>query len=92
MIDALLAATGIVVFIAVLMGLGIAALEGWGWPAGIGAAVWLILGMAFMIYQVSQEEATGPCLREKTSYQYNPATKTTMPYTHCVERGTWVDQ
>ncbi len=38
---------------------------------------------------IGQDEEQGPCLHEATGYAYNPATKTTDPYTYCDQRGTW---
>lgn len=47
-----------------------------------GAAMWL----------VNTDNDQGPCLREETGYAWNASTRTMMPYTHCAERGTWVEQ
>ena len=60
-------------------------------PAGIGAVIVFILGLSFVLYAIGQEENTGPCLKEETQWAFNAATKTTMPYTVCVERGEWVN-
>lgn len=50
------------------------------------AAVGAALNMA------AQQTATGPCLRYETGMHYNPATKTTMPYRRCAERGEWITE
>lgn len=67
------------------------ALDGDGLLYIIGAAVMVVLTVAAVLGVASQEEDQGPCLKKETSYAYNAATKTMMPYTKCVERGEWVD-
>lgn len=32
-----------------------------------------------------------PCVRYETTYQYNAATKTTMPVRYCAQYGEWVE-
>lgn len=59
--------------------------------AGIGAAIIFILGMAFILNAMAEEDSRGPCLKEETQWAYNAGTKTTMPYTVCVQRGEWVN-
>lgn len=56
----------------------------------VALAVLVILGLAFVMDSIAKEEAQGPCIKEETSYQFNSGTKTMMPYTKCVERGTWI--
>ncbi len=57
----------------------------------IGAITMIVLLIAGILYASAEEEKQGPCIKEETSWQYNAATKTSMPYKHCVERGTWVN-
>ena len=52
----------------------------------------LILGLGTVFNLADQQTAAGPCLRYETGTQYNPATKTVMPYRHCAERGEWLTE
>ena len=54
-------------------------------------AVWMALGIGFMLQMELNGEQTGPCLRWETTMHYNPATKTVMPARHCAERAEWVE-
>ena len=58
---------------------------------GVAAGAIAIVGLAFVLYSMAQEENSGPCLKEETQWAYNAGTKTTMPYTVCVQRGEWVN-
>ena len=80
----------IVGYLAALIGTLIKAVndEDWRWLVAFAALFTLMV--ALVIKNVAEEKEQGPCLKEETSYSYNSATKTMMPYTHCVERGTWV--
>lgn len=53
----------------------------------LAIAVWLIAGIAVVIYAAEQESDKGPCLKEETRYMLVGEVMT--PYTACVERGTW---
>jgi hypothetical protein len=64
---------------------------------GDASKLWYLVGFvsfsllfAGMFKLASDENKVGPCLKKETGYAYNAATKTTMPYTKCVERGEWV--
>ena len=59
------------------------------WRFGAGAVVIVIFIIAIVMKASAEEDAKGPCLKEETSLAWNAATKTMMPYTSCVERGTW---
>ena len=52
----------------------------------------LTLGLGTALNLVDQQTAAGPCLRYETGAQYNPATKTVMPYRRCAERGEWITE
>lgn len=52
----------------------------------------LTLGLGTALNFADQQAAVGPCLRYETGVQYNPATKTVMPYRSCVERGEWITE
>ena len=52
----------------------------------------LILSIGATINFADQQAAVGPCLRYETGMQYNPATKTAMPYRRCAERGEWITE
>ena len=69
------------------------------WKTLDGELLWIIplvivvIGIiATIMYVNNKQSAQGPCLKEQTSYAYNAATKTVMPYTYCAEQGTWVKQ
>ena len=85
-------ATAIVVFIAVL---GLFTSLSTRLPL-IGftlMALWVIGGMGlFLNAALEAESEAGPCHRYETHLQFNAATKTTMPYRVCVERGEWVEE
>ena len=87
----ILQATLIVAVIGALVSTAILAIENEDWRWAVVAVVIVIGIFAFVISQVKKENAQGPCLKEETNWQYNPATKTNMPYTYCVDRGTWVN-
>jgi len=55
-------------------------------------AVWLSLTIAGTLWLRVKAEERGPCLRYETGVQFNPATKTTMPYRFCAERGEWIEE
>lgn len=52
----------------------------------------LTLGLGTALNFADQQAAVGPCLRYETGMQYNPATKTAMPYRRCAERGEWITE
>ena len=52
----------------------------------------LTLGLGTALNFADQQAAVGPCLRYETGVQYNPATKTVMPYRRCAERGEWITE
>lgn len=52
----------------------------------------LIAGIGTLFNVAAQQGASGPCLRHATGMQYNPATRTVMPYRYCVERGGWINE
>lgn len=88
--------TGFVAAAAVVAWLALLCFLGWGslefdraWPWLIGICAWLVVTFGLVFNAAAEEDAKGPCLREETSYQWNPATKTVMPYTYCADRGTW---
>jgi hypothetical protein len=56
----------------------------------LGAVVMTVITVAIIIGAASQEENKGPCVKYETQLSYNAATKTTMPYRVCAERGEWV--
>ena len=60
------------------------------WAAVLFGVLTLGLGAAFNLE--TYQAAVGPCLRYETGRQYNPATKTVMPYRSCVERGEWITE
>lgn len=61
-------------------------------PFWLGVALlMLILGFGFLIEVTREETQKGPCLNYETGMQYNPTTKTTMPYRYCTERGEWIE-
>jgi MFS family permease len=80
----------VVAYLAALIGTLIMAVDNEDWRWFVPFTVLLILLIAFAIKSATEEEAQGPCLKKETSYTYNSATKTMMPYTKCVERGEWV--
>lgn len=53
------------------------------------AIVGLIVCIASVLWLVSSNEDK-PCVKYDTTYQYNPATKTTMPVQYCAVEGEWV--
>ncbi len=57
----------------------------------IGAVVMSVITVAVIIGAASEEEKQGPCVKYETQWSYNAATKTTMPYRVCAERGEWVN-
>lgn len=60
------------------------------WAAVLFGVLTLGLGAAFNLE--TYQAAVGPCLRYETGMQYNPATKTVMPYRSCAERGEWITE
>lgn len=86
----LLAATLLVGYIAALIFTLIMGIdnEDWRWIAVF--AVLVIFLFAFAMKMASQGEDQGPCVKYETSWSYNAATKTNMPYKVCAERGEWI--
>lgn len=64
------------------------------WAAAWAAVLFgvLTLGLGTALNFADQQAAVGPCLRYETGVQYNPATKTVMPYRRCAERGEWITE
>lgn len=56
----------------------------------VGAVIMTVLTVAIIIGAVDQDQKQGPCVKYETSWQYNAATKTNMPYKVCAERGEWI--
>ena len=90
MIDYIIAVTFIFGWFAAIIYLSIRAMDG-EVLSGIIATIIIILGLAFVLYSEEQEENSGPCLKKETQWTWNAATKTTMPYTVCVQQGEWVN-
>lgn len=87
-----IAAALVIVVIIAMMALLIKAIEqdsfiSW-WSAA--AFVFASICLGGIMQMKAEEEAKGPCLREKTEMYWNPGTKTMMPATVCVERAEWV--
>lgn len=56
----------------------------------IGLAIaGLIVCVASVLWLISNVEDK-PCVKYDTTYQYNAATKTTMPVQYCAVEGEWV--
>jgi hypothetical protein len=58
----------------------------------IAAILYLATILTIIIELDLRENEIGPCIKEETSYAYNASTKSTMPYTYCVERGKWKNE
>jgi hypothetical protein len=86
----ILQATIGVSYVALMFWFLIRTIEDEDWRYGIGAAVMLILLLAFVMKLAAEDNAKGPCVKYETQWSYNAATKTNMPYKVCVERGEWV--
>ncbi|TQL58549.1 hypothetical protein [Rarobacter faecitabidus] len=88
----LLAALLTVLYLVALIGSSVWALERESWARTTVPLGLRVLGLAFLFHEFAAEEAKGPSLWKETSVVYNAATKTTMPCTVCVERGTLVNK
>jgi bacteriorhodopsin len=53
----------------------------------IAAILYLATILTIVIELDKRENEVGPCIKEETGYAYNSATKSTMPYRYCAERG-----
>ena len=91
MFSYIFAATLIVAVVGALLATAILAVEKEDWRWGAVSVVILIGIFASFMYLSDQEESQGPCVKYETQWSYNSATKTTMPYKVCVERGEWVN-
>ena len=54
--------------------------------------LWLSISTACVLWMMEDAKKRGPCLRYETGMQFNPATKTMMPYRVCAERGEWIEE
>lgn len=86
----LLQATLLVGYIAALIFTLIKGIENEDWRWIVAFAVLVIFLFAFVMKMASQDEEQGPCVKYETSWSYNAATKTNMPYKVCAERGEWI--
>jgi hypothetical protein len=57
---------------------------------GIFTSAFGILILVAPIYAIRHPD-NRPCVRYETTYQYNAATKTTMPVRYCAQYGEWVE-
>lgn len=60
--------------------------------AYISIFAWCVISFAVIFFSMANEEQRGPCLRYETVTAYDPATKTTRPAKHCVDRAEWIEQ
>lgn len=91
MANYILGATLIVVVFGALLGALFLAVENEDWRWGVVSVIVLIGILAGGMYLTDQEEAQGPCAKYETQWSYNAATKSSMPYRVCVERGEWIN-
>lgn len=87
-------AAAIIGWVGAVFGAAILAIElraPWSLLAGAMCIGFLVLGFGTLLKVMAEEESRGPCLHYETGTQYNPATRTVMPYRYCAERGEWTE-
>lgn len=84
--------TIIVVWMGAVLGCVVWASEIESWIPAVAGVVIFILGLAFVMQKMAEEDQQGPCLKVEVSMAWNAASKSMQPYTHCVDRGTWVNK
>jgi MFS family permease len=84
-------ATLVVAVLGALIGTAILAIDNEDWRWGAVSVVILIGILASVMYLSEAEESQGPCAKYETQWSYNAATKSSMPYRVCVERGEWIN-
>lgn len=57
---------------------------------GSGAILLGVLTLVLPPLFIKYPAPDRPCVRYETTYQYNAATKTTMPVRYCAQYGEWV--
>jgi len=87
----LLTGAAITAWLAVLAFVFYSAVEKGSMANAFLLAGWLSISIAGVLWLIAEAEQRGPCLRYETGMQFNPATKTTMPYRFCAERGEWIE-
>jgi hypothetical protein len=91
MFSYILGATIIVAVFGALIATAILAVDKEDWRWAVVSVVILIGIFSSFMYLSDQEESQGPCVKYETQWSYNSATKTTIPYKVCVERGEWIN-
>lgn len=60
------------------------------WFEWVGAILFGLVMILSPFLVIALPKDDRPCVRYEESVQYNPATKTVMPYRYCAQYGEWV--